>query len=217
VFLNRNGLRNLYRERVSPHQNIRCSKHQFLRYYGDANAPGQRVRAQKLSATEKKVSELLLSKLSGRCNTEKTVIIKCCCCCCFCCKQGRNEGGKGNNAPDATGSRRKVLTMSQVLSSIQCIYSQKISGSNIGALNLFLAPNTVRPWLPPGHKAKVKLSGDPAQSPAEHTTQTQSTLTTGCSALPRSTEPETKPVFLFSFKLRHQTASAKLPSHTTDK
>jgi len=38
-----------------------------------------------------------------------------------------------------TGGRRKVSTMSQVLSSIQYICFRKISGSNMGAPNLLLA------------------------------------------------------------------------------
>ena len=65
--------------------------------------------------------------------------------CALCCEvshQGRNEGSQ---CPERriTGWRRKVPTMSQVFSSVQCIYSQKILGSNIGRANLFLRPDAI--------------------------------------------------------------------------
>ena len=74
-------------------------------------------------------------------------------------RQGRNDGGQGGTIPRAPNpyggaewlwGRRKVPTMSQVLSSIQCIWFRKISGSNMGAPNLLLAPSAIitslRPW-----------------------------------------------------------------------
>jgi len=48
----------------------------------------------------------------------------------------RNEGERG----EQFNGRRKVLTMSEVLSSIQCIFFRKTSGSNRGAPNLLVAP-----------------------------------------------------------------------------
>ena len=67
--------------------------------------------------------------------------------------QGRNDGGQGgHNFPGAEWlrGRRKVPTMSQVLSSIQYIWFRKISGSNMGAPNSLLAPGShlasLRPW-----------------------------------------------------------------------
>ena len=61
--------------------------------------------------------------------------------------QGRNEGKGRNNSrtPNHWRRRRKVPTMSQALSSIQCICFRKISGSNIGASNLLLALGAVWP------------------------------------------------------------------------
>ena len=54
-------------------------------------------------------------------------------------------GQRGLNSPGAESlwGRRKVPTMSQVLSSIQCIWFRKISGSNMGASNLLLAPGAI--------------------------------------------------------------------------
>jgi len=68
--------------------------------------------------------------------------------------QGCKEGGKeaqfpGHRitmgAPNHCGSRRKVLTMSQVLPSIQYICFRKTSVSNMGAPNLLLAPGAILP------------------------------------------------------------------------
>jgi len=53
--------------------------------------------------------------------------------------RGRSEEGYGAQCP----GRLKVPTMSQVLPSIQYIYSRKTSGSNIGAQNLFLVPRVI--------------------------------------------------------------------------
>jgi len=56
--------------------------------------------------------------------------------------QGRNEGGKGPEFLGrriTAGGRRKVPTVSQVLSLIQQICFRKSSGSNMGAPNLLLA------------------------------------------------------------------------------
>jgi len=74
-------------------------------------------------------------------------------------KQGRNEGEqRGDISPSAASLqgaeslreapndyawRRKVSTMSQVLSSIQYICFQKTSGSNMGAPNLLLIPGAI--------------------------------------------------------------------------
>jgi len=61
-------------------------------------------------------------------------------------QQGRNEGCKGGTiprAPNHCGGRRKVPTMSQVLSSIQYNYFRKISDWNIGASILLLAPGAI--------------------------------------------------------------------------
>ena len=52
--------------------------------------------------------------------------------------QGRNEGAKAQ-----CPGRRKVPTMSQVLSSAQYICSRNSLGSNMGAQNLFLAPGAI--------------------------------------------------------------------------
>jgi len=66
--------------------------------------------------------------------------------------QGRNEGGKGvtiSRAPNHYGGaerlrgRRKVPTISQVLSSTQCICFRMTSGSKMGAPNLLLAPGAI--------------------------------------------------------------------------
>jgi len=66
--------------------------------------------------------------------------------------QGRNEGAMGHKfpgakslwgAPNHCGWRHKVPTMSQIPSSIQYICFRKISGSNMGAPNLLLAPGTI--------------------------------------------------------------------------
>jgi len=59
---------------------------------------------------------------------------------------GRNDGGKGGyNAPGVSSLARcrKVLTTSEVLSSINYVRSQKTMGSNMGAPNLFLAPGAI--------------------------------------------------------------------------
>jgi len=67
----------------------------------------------------------------------------------ICADQGRNEGGQRRNnsprpriTPNHCGGteKSKVLTMSQVLSSVQCICFQKTSGSNMGEPNLLLSP-----------------------------------------------------------------------------
>jgi len=74
------------------------------------------------------------------------------------CRQGRNEGGKGDTIPrmpnhygdpESLRRRRKVPTISQVLSSMQYICFRKTSGSNIWAPNLLLARHltSLRPWL----------------------------------------------------------------------
>ena len=55
----------------------------------------------------------------------------------------RTDKGGTKHRRRITGERRKVPTMSQVLSSIQYIYSQKTSGSNMEAPNLFLAPGAI--------------------------------------------------------------------------
>jgi len=67
--------------------------------------------------------------------------------------QGRNKRGQGgHNSPGAEslpgssndcGGRRKVTTMSQVLSSIQYIYFLKTSNSNMEAPNMLLAPGAI--------------------------------------------------------------------------
>jgi len=59
--------------------------------------------------------------------------------------QGRTAGGKGGTMSEEPNhwGRRKVPTMSQVLSPIQYIYSQKTLASNTGALNLFLDPGAI--------------------------------------------------------------------------
>jgi len=46
-------------------------------------------------------------------------------------------------APNGRGGRRKVPTMSHVLSSTQYISFRKISGSNMGAPNLLFAPGAI--------------------------------------------------------------------------
>jgi len=64
----------------------------------------------------------------------------------LCSKQGRNEGGKGvtiPREPNHCRRRRKGPTMSQEVSSIQYICYQKMSGSNMGAPNLLLAPGAI--------------------------------------------------------------------------
>jgi len=61
--------------------------------------------------------------------------------------QGRNEGGQGgHNSPGAKSpwGRRKVPTMSQVLSSIQYICFLTTLNSNMGAPNLLLAPGAIK-------------------------------------------------------------------------
>ena len=60
--------------------------------------------------------------------------------------QGRNEGdqrGAIPRAPNRCGGRKKVPTMSQVLSSIQYICFRKTSGANMGAPNLLLAQGAI--------------------------------------------------------------------------
>jgi len=67
------------------------------------------------------------------------------------CLQGRNEGERGaipratsrHGAPNHCGRRRKIPTMSQVLSSLQCICFRKTTVSNMGAPNLLLAPGAI--------------------------------------------------------------------------
>ena len=63
--------------------------------------------------------------------------------------QGRNEGGKGGTisrrritmgAPSDCGNRRKVPTMSQVLSSMQYICFRKTLSSNMGSHKLASCP-----------------------------------------------------------------------------
>jgi len=58
---------------------------------------------------------------------------------------GAYRGAKGVQCPGRriTGGRRKVLTIPQVLSSIQCICSRKTLGLDMGAPNLFLSPGAV--------------------------------------------------------------------------
>ena len=67
----------------------------------------------------------------------------------FCSAQGRNEGGGGKGAQSLRveslwgptndyGQRRIVPTMSQVISSIQCICFRKTSGSTWGRQTWFL-------------------------------------------------------------------------------
>jgi len=51
----------------------------------------------------------------------------------------QSEHNEGAQCP----GRRKVPTVSQVLFSMQYIYSQKTLGSNMGAPNLFLAPGAI--------------------------------------------------------------------------
>jgi len=53
------------------------------------------------------------------------------------------QGGAIPRAPNHCGRRRKVPTMSQVLSSMQYICFRKTSGSNMGAPNLLLAPGAI--------------------------------------------------------------------------
>jgi len=65
------------------------------------------------------------------------------------CRQGRNEGTKGAQF----AVRREVLTMSQVLSSIQYIGFRKTSGSNRGTPILLLAQGAMNFGRP------VSLSG----------------------------------------------------------
>jgi len=66
--------------------------------------------------------------------------------------QARNEEGKGAQfpgrrvtmgAPNHCEGRRKVPTMSQVLSSIQYMCFRKTSVSNMGAPDLLLAPGAI--------------------------------------------------------------------------
>jgi len=56
--------------------------------------------------------------------------------------QGRNEGAQFPGRRITMGARRKVLTMSQVLSSIQHICFVKTWNSNTGTPNL-LAPGAI--------------------------------------------------------------------------
>ena len=82
----------------------------------------------------------------------------------WCLKQGRNEGAKGHNFTGAeslwgvagvaeksndSGGRRKVSTMSQVLSSAHYICFRYTSGSNMGAEKLASCPgsNLVTPLI----------------------------------------------------------------------
>ena len=58
-------------------------------------------------------------------------------------RQGVTGGAKFPGRRMTAGRRRKVPTMSQVLFSIQYICFRKISGSNMGAPNLLLAPGAV--------------------------------------------------------------------------
>jgi len=66
--------------------------------------------------------------------------------------QGRKDGGKGGTIPRAPNRyrgakwlrrRRKVPTMSQVLSSVQNIWFWKISDSNMGTPNLHIVPGAI--------------------------------------------------------------------------
>ena len=58
--------------------------------------------------------------------------------------QWRNDRAVGHNGLGAESpGRRKVPTMSYVFSSIHYIYSQKTSGSNMGAPNSFCAPGVI--------------------------------------------------------------------------
>ena len=63
-------------------------------------------------------------------------------------------GRKGGTTP----RRREVLTISQVLSSLQCIYYQKTLGSNMATPNLFLAPSAIQPRYAPGNTCLYKWS-----------------------------------------------------------
>jgi len=58
---------------------------------------------------------------------------------------GATRGASGSQRPrlQITEGRRKVPTISQALSLIQYIYSQKTLGSNMGAPNLFLDPGAI--------------------------------------------------------------------------
>jgi len=64
--------------------------------------------------------------------------------------QGRNDGGHNFPGAEWLRGRRKVPTMSQVLSSIQQIWFRKISGSNMGGTKLASCPGrhltSLRPW-----------------------------------------------------------------------
>jgi len=66
-------------------------------------------------------------------------------------EQGRNEGGKGGTIPRAPNyyGGRKVLTMSQVVSSIEYIFFRKTSGSNVGASHLLLASGAISNLVTP--------------------------------------------------------------------
>jgi len=68
--------------------------------------------------------------------------------------KGLTRRGKGGTCPGyrITGWRHKVPTVSQVLSSIQYIYSQNTLGSNTGAPNLFLVPGAFWPRHAPATK-----------------------------------------------------------------
>ena len=59
--------------------------------------------------------------------------------------RGVTEGGKGMQFPGrwVKMGRRKVLKMSQVLTSIRWIFFRKSSGSNMGAPNLLLDPGAI--------------------------------------------------------------------------
>jgi len=53
------------------------------------------------------------------------------------------QGGRNSPGAESLLGLRKVLTMSQVLFSIQYICFRNTSGSNMGAPNLFLAPGAI--------------------------------------------------------------------------
>jgi len=63
-------------------------------------------------------------------------------------QQGRNEGGTIPGVSSHCRERRKVPTMSHVLSSMQYICFRKTSGSNMGAPKLLLAPGAIYPRQP---------------------------------------------------------------------
>jgi len=54
--------------------------------------------------------------------------------------EGHNDEGQGDKMPNHCGRRRKVPTMSQVLSSIQYICFSNTSGSNMGGAKLASCP-----------------------------------------------------------------------------